>query len=369
MRIYAALLLMLLVSQFALGQETTASFPQGTVAADVDTDGYIPDPEAADAFAKRIPKFINDQVDILADDSDDESAFIYRYLAKARGEATLTTRNQKNEGSCVGYGTASAVDTLAAVEIFAFGESELFVPTNADALYGLSRRNNLGAWQGSTGSWSAEAISKVGTLHQIQYPTIDLRLEDPANARRFRSRGVPKDLYKFAEKRKVINVARVETVKQLRGLLQSGYPVFICSTVGFNNGRNGYMTWRSDGDVKGFATPRGSWAHCMTCYGYRGESSGRRGFLIGNSWRSEGHNVGPGRSYVGGGVYPEDQPFGSFWVDAQVMQRILNAKDSWSVAGYQGFPKRKITLKDAFTYPGGREKGLPESTPNYQLAP
>jgi len=366
MRTFVALLLMFLLSQFAFAQNVGAAFPAGTVAAEVDTDGYIPDPEASDAFAARIPKFIKDQVDILADDSDDKSAYIYRFLAKAKGEATLTTRNQKNEGSCVGYGTASSVDTLAAVEIFAFGEAEQFVPTNADALYGLSRRNNLGAWQGSTGSWSAEAISKVGTLHQLQYPTIDLRQEDPSNARRFRSRGVPKELYKFAEKRKVINVARVETVKQLRGLLQSGYPVFICSTVGFNNGREGYMTWR---DAQGFATPRGSWAHCMTVYGYRGESTGRRGFLIGNSWKSEGHNVGPGRSYIGGGVHPEDQPFGSFWVDAQTMQRILSAKDSWSVAGYQGFPKRKITLKDAFTYPGGRERGLPESTPNFQIAP
>ena len=65
--------------------------------------------------------------------------------------------------------------------------------------------------------------------------------------------------------------------------------------------------------------------HVCVC-GYRG---GRRpGFLIWNSWGS-GWGKGP--------IWPTDMPYGSFWCDWDVFQRMLNAGDTFAYGGYEGF--------------------------------
>jgi hypothetical protein len=33
-----------------------------------------------------------------------------------------------------------------------------------------------------------------------------------------------------------------------------------------------------------------------------------------------------------------DQPDGSFWVDADVAERMLRGQDSFAVSGYEGYP-------------------------------
>jgi hypothetical protein len=58
----------------------------------------------------------------------------------------------------------------------------------------------------------------------------------------------------------------------------------------------------------------------------------RPGVLIQNSWGD----------YVKGPTRYE-QPKGSFWVDADVVERkMLSAGDSWALSSFQGYPKREL---------------------------
>ena len=54
-----------------------------------------------------------------------------------------------------------------------------------------------------------------------------------------------------------------------------------------------------------------------------------------NSWGT--WNSGPKR---------HDQPNGSFWVDAEeIERRILKKGDSWAFSGYEGFKPRELNTR------------------------
>ena len=63
----------------------------------------------------------------------------------------------------------------------------------------------------------------------------------------------------------------------------------------------------------------------------------RPGLLCLNSW---------GPSAQSGPKFPEDQPDGSFWVEADVATRMLSGKDSFAVSGIEGFPFRDLDNGD-----------------------
>src|SRR5690606_38137456 len=112
------------------------------------------------------------------------------------------------------------------------------------------------------------------------------------------------------------DVVLVTTFREAGAAIQSGYPVAVCSGQGFASQRDG----------QGFAAARGSWAHCMVFIGVRFD---RPGLLCLNSW---------GPRWIGGPKWPDDQPDGSFWVDARTCDRMLAGRDSFAISGYRGFP-------------------------------
>ena len=62
----------------------------------------------------------------------------------------------------------------------------------------------------------------------------------------------------------------------------------------------------------------------------------RPGVLVVNSW---------GRHWVDG-PKRHDQPDGTFWCDADVLERqILREQDSWAFGDYEGFPPKKLDLR------------------------
>ena len=75
--------------------------------------------------------------------------------------------------------------------------------------------------------------------------------------------------------------------------------------------------------------------NCMTFSSVRFEP--RPGLLCQNSW---------GPDYVSGPKFPEDQPDGSFWVDAATATRMLSGDDSFAVSGIEGFPFRDLDNGD-----------------------
>ena len=76
--------------------------------------------------------------------------------------------------------------------------------------------------------------------------------------------------------------------------------------------------------------------NCMLFYGVRYGS--RPGLLCQNSWGV--FNSGP--------KWPDDQPDGSFWVEASVADRMLRGEDSFAISDAVGFPKRKINWGDVW---------------------
>jgi hypothetical protein len=86
--------------------------------------------------------------------------------------------------------------------------------------------------------------------------------------------------------------------------------------------------------AEGFARASGSWSHCMCFIGVRHD---RPGLLCLNSW---------GPNWISGPKWPEDQPDGSFWVEAATATRMLKGEDSFAVSAYEGFPYRDLKHGD-----------------------
>src|SRR5690606_2339105 len=101
----------------------------------------------------------------------------------------------------------------------------------------------------------------------------------------------------------------------------NGYPVVIGSNFGFKG---------QDRDG-GYLRPRGSWAHAMVFTGFDDESS-RKGALCENSW---------GANWVKGEKL-HDQPDGSFWVDADVVEDMCRRGEGIALSGHNGFPVQNV---------------------------
>ena len=117
----------------------------------------------------------------------------------------------------------------------------------------------------------------------------------------------------------VITVSQVRSYDEVRDLIANGYAVTIASSQGFSSRR----------DSDGFAKPYGTWHHQMCILGVD-DSYRRPGVLVQNSWGK--WNGGPKRN---------NQPDGSFWVDADVIEkRIFKTGDCCAYSGDDGFEKR-----------------------------
>lgn len=322
----------------------TAPAPGGSDAEVVRDLGWKPDPQAVKLVAESIPREYYQQVARLAQDSDQKTALLYRFLARELGVERLDPRDQDGVGSCVGWGTAHAIDLLSGSQIQHLRARERFVPANAAAVYAIGRQhaNQLGRWDGSTGAWSIAGLREVGVLFQMPYGSHDLSAERPSDARDWANNGLPTGLLDEAGAHKVLAAVLLRDTTHLRGAIQNGYPAIICSNVGFENGRgSGASTQR---DELGFAQAAGQWNHCMCVCAYRGPDTGREGFLIWNSWAP---------TFVRGPPWPEDMPHGSFWCDVETMERIIQQRDSWAIASLEGFKRRELSWSEAIQRSGG----------------
>lgn len=292
--------------------------------------GYLPNPEETRKFVASLPpsrQTFAAAAPNLMDDDDESDAFPYRAVASCVGMEgkRMHARNQGSVGSCVGNATATAMDISAAGEIIYKREPERWVaPFAADGNYALGRdiSGNLGRWDGSYGGAASKGI-RYGTLHMLKYGEHDLTKYSAQRCRDWAARGVPEEVKKAAREHPCKTTALVATCEELRASLQNEYGCNVCSGQGFS----------SKLDKDGFARPSGSWSHSMAIIAYRGKKSGRRGFLIWNSW---------GDKWNGGPIWPNDMPWGSFWCDWEVMQSMLRGRDTFAYSNYDGFKRQKI---------------------------
>lgn len=284
------------------------------------------------------------QLDDLVQYNDDSDALPYRYLYQVYKDNELLTTLEKDTGriasmdqgqvgSCVGWGTTRALQITASCDILLRKEPESFkVDFNPAAIYAIGRSENLGRWDGSTGQWSVNGLKKHGTLHRLEYGAFDLRNSTPLDGRNWSSTGLPQELLEKAKDHQVIACALVTTTEEVKASLQNGYGVILCSRVGYASTR----------DAQGFLRRSGSWAHCLACIAYRGPASGKEGFLISNSWG------GPEGTWVNGPIWPDDMPFGCFWITPSDLMAHLKEQDSYAIAGYNGFKLRPLKWGEVF---------------------
>ena len=234
--------------------------------------------------------------------------------------------HEQTIGDCVSHGFGTGIDVLQAVEIQS-GDNERWVAETAtESIYAISRvergKRQIGRGDGSVGAWAADAVSKWGVLQRVQYGQHDLRQYSGPLAKKWGWDGLPDELEPKAAPFKVGVTSLVTTYEQARDAIANGYPVAVCSDQGFDDVR----------DSEGFSRAMGSWAHCMVFLGVD-DNPKRPGLLCMNSW---------GRNWIRG---PKrlGQPDGSFWVDAQVANRMLGRNpDSWALGKFSGYPAQNL---------------------------
>lgn len=290
--------------------------------------GWHEDKREVDAVMKSLPyPVFGDVWSSIKDTGKGKTILLYDIIKKVSGKYPI---RKQTIGDCVAHGTAYAVDAAKAVDIFINKDFEEWVDeTSTEDIYGGSRvtigKGRLGSGDGSVGAWAAQYVNKHGSLPRGKYGSVDLSVYDGNRARNWGmpNRGVPADVAKAAKDHIIQTVSLVESYEQCRDLIANGYAVAVCSNQGFSSKR----------DSQGFAVPQGSWAHCMAILGIDDDRQ-RPGVLIQNSWGV--WNSGPKK---------HDQPDGSFWVDAHVLNRMLAGKDTWAFSGYEGFKPRELNTR------------------------
>jgi hypothetical protein len=278
--------------------------------------GWINSPESVVATMATMPRpvFRSVAAGILGS-GEGKTVLLYKAVKEVHGEYVYDPNQEI--GCCVGRGYAGGVDVLACVEIAVKKQPEVFKPTSHEAIYALSREigNYLGpvGQDGSVGAWAAKAVTTIGTIsREVIGPYSDRR------AGEWGHRGVPADV-KAKIKNPIRTASLVKSYSEARDAIVNGYPVVPCSDQGFTMKR----------DDKGFCRPEGTWNHCMLFSGVRHD---RPGLCCVNSW---GRDVPSGPTDL-------DQPLNSFWVDADVADRMLRQGDSFALSDFDGYPGKEV---------------------------
>lgn len=296
--------------------------------------GYQPHPQETRKFLEQLPKATLREAgpQLFQADPPREDVFLYRalYEAHLKKYGTPWQVGRQGIGDCVSFGFAHGADVHLAV-MWSLGDSADWKPTATESIYGGSRVEarglTRGGWSdGSYGSAAAKWLREYGLVFRQPYDTVDLTHYSSQRAKDWGNygNGGQNDnghLDEEARKHPVRTVALVTTFEEASAAIHSGYPVPVCSMVGF----------RMQRDAHGFAQPQGTWPHCMCFVAVR--HGQRPGLLCLNSW---------GPNWISGPKYPSDMPDGSFWVDRKTVDRMLAQNDSFAVSGYDGFPFRKL---------------------------
>jgi hypothetical protein len=235
-------------------------------------------------------------------------------------------RHQGNLGSCVAHGTAGGVDTLKATEI-ANGDRELFVaPTAEEPIYYGARvkigKNRIRG-DGAIVAYAIKYIAEYGTLAKGKYGNIDLTTYSVDRCRKWgQGSGFPKTLEDISKDHLVLTFSRVKSWEEFRDSIYNDCPVIFGSRYGFSN----------ETDTDGFCKQNTTWHHCM--YGFAVDDESKRpGGCIDNSW---------GEKWLKQRGKRMDNPPGSFWCDAQIIDNIMSNGDCWSISAFEGYKKEKI---------------------------
>jgi hypothetical protein len=296
--------------------------------------GYVPNPEGTKRFLSELDKPLFAQAGEEAiKEVKGKDTFLYRSASKAHqavyGKPWVVGR--QGIGDCISWGFSHSVWIAQCVD---WETGRLANPPPfpcTESCYGGSRveargKTTAGYSDGSYGGAAAKWLRDWGVIYREKYDGHDLRQYSPERAKDWGNwgNGGQNDHGKLdaeAKRHPAKHVALVRNFKEAAAAIESGFPVAVCSGYSFSTTR----------DAQGFSnrTPQG-WAHCMSLVAVRHD---RPGCLCLNSW---------GPTWVSGPKFPEDQPDGSFWIDAKYIDGMLAGEDSFAVGSVEGFGWRDL---------------------------
>lgn len=291
--------------------------------------GWIDDPKGVAASMEKLPyPVFSDIWSSIKGSGKGKKMLLHEIVKNVAGYFPV---RRQEDSDCVSMGLAGAVDIIKCVDIHINKDFEMWVAeTSTEDIYCGSRniigKGRLGNGGGSLGVWAAEYVNKYGALARGKYGSIDLSKYDVSKVRSWARPGfvLPDDILNAAKQHPVLTISQVNSYEEVRDLIVNGYAVTIACNQGFSSKR----------DSEGFARPEGSWAHQQYICAVDDEYK-RPGGLVMNSWGA--WNSGPKR---------HNQPDGSYWVDAEELERrVLKTGDCWAISGYEGFKPQKLNTR------------------------
>ena len=311
--------------------------------------GRVEDAESASSFRERQPvQWFGDTPAGKARVAFGDVLVVLPDAAKQVRGSFLPARDQGQVGSCVSFGTATAIEHLMLVQI-ARGDMADYHDLAQEVIYGGSRVEIGGGrirGDGSVGAWAAQFVQKFGVVTRDKHGKYDLLTYSESRCREWGRTGVPDDLEPLAKESPVKGITGIRNAEEAMKALIQGYPIAVCSDQGFASTR----------DKDGFARASGSWAHCMAVLGYR--DAPRKGFLICNSW---------GPTWISGPKGSIDIPDGCFWCEYSTFDRMCKQNDTWAFSDAVGFP-----AKDPFFIVVPRRRDVAAAQfpePDWMMAP
>jgi hypothetical protein len=289
--------------------------------------GWIDDLDARQAFVKtQSTPFLSQQYGDIKGSGKGKIVLLNKFFEEVIA-APLKPHYQEI-GDCVSHAFGLGVDVLTSVRMQMFNLPEKWITKCATEIIYAGSRIEVGKGRvrgdGSMGVWASQFIKEWGVLLRQTYLNGKYDYTDYSGsvARRLGKTGVPDKLEPLCREHPVKTCSIVRSWEECRDAVANGYPVAMCSNLGFNTRR----------DKDGFLTrSRRPWYHAMVILGID-DAYKRSGALVQNSW---------GSNWVSGPTR-HDQPAGSFWVDANVIDRGMRQGDSIALSGYVGYPRTKV---------------------------
>lgn len=272
---------------------------------------------------------------LLTQADDDRPALLWKAEEALRG-GLAPSWDQDGAGTCVSFGFGRGTNDLMLLQIVRQKEEgDPGVDVATEPIYGGSRVEVGGGeirGDGSVGAWAARWVREWGVLLRQKYGNHDLTRYSVALSRAWGQTGVPDELEPECRLHPVRTVAQVRRAEEAWRLLGNGYPVPVCSTVGFDSPLE-----------DGFCAARGEWPHCMLLRGrlvarYRGTRV--RAFCVQNSWGDYLRGEAVIRDADGNPVPLPPGCFGILWEDCEA---ILREGDSFALSDLVGFAPRDLS--------------------------
>ncbi len=290
---------------------------------DYNTNGWVYNPEAVEQVASEVGLF-SATADFLANTGKNQIVCLHENYTKLGME--FPYKDQNPAPSCTAFGIAGGIDVLKVTEIVN-GDREIFVADTATEpiYYGarvvIGKNSNRGG--GAVVAYGVKYVNGYGTLARQKYGAIDLTSYNADRCVRWgNNSGFPKTLEAISKEFTITAYTRVKSYEEFRDSIANNNPVVIGSSYGFS----------SETDMEGFCKNDRNWNHCM--FGMAvDDNSKRTGGLICNSW---------GRKWLKIKKRKFNQPDGSFWADAEIIDNMCRTGDAWSISGFQGYRKAVI---------------------------